>query len=272
MDQGPGPLVLYHAECLDGFGAAYAAWRRLGDRAEYRAVRHGAPPPGDVDGRAVYLLDFAYPRQVLEGWRPRVASLEVHDHHLSARDDLEGLPGAHFDMERSGCALAWGRFHPDAAVPPLLAHIEDKDLWRFRVAGTREVIAALRSHPQDFHTWHRFAEEPGAVALLRQEGEAILRYEGRTVQEIVDTTTTFVELAGHRVPAANTSVLASEVANRLLQVHPQASFAAVWCVNARGEEKWSLRSEGAFDVSAIARGFGGGGHRNAAGFVRERSA
>lgn len=30
--------------------------------------------------------------------------------------------------------------------------------------------------------------------------------------------------------------------------------------------KWSLRSNGEFDVSAIAKHHGGGGHKNAAGF------
>lgn len=34
-DMLPLPLVtvLYHADCLDGFGAAYAAWRHFGDTA-----------------------------------------------------------------------------------------------------------------------------------------------------------------------------------------------------------------------------------------------
>ena len=35
-------LVIYHADCSDGFGAAYAAWKLLGDRATY----HAAPETG----------------------------------------------------------------------------------------------------------------------------------------------------------------------------------------------------------------------------------
>jgi nanoRNase/pAp phosphatase (c-di-AMP/oligoRNAs hydrolase) len=38
-----------------------------------------------------------------------------------------------------------------------------------------------------------------------------------------------------------------------------------WCVNDKGEVNVSLRSIGDYDVSAIAKTFGGGGHRNAAG-------
>lgn len=35
------PLVLYHANCADGFGAAFAAWLKLGDEAEYVACSYG---------------------------------------------------------------------------------------------------------------------------------------------------------------------------------------------------------------------------------------
>ena len=33
-------VVLYHAECADGFGAAWALWRRF-PSADYRPVKHG---------------------------------------------------------------------------------------------------------------------------------------------------------------------------------------------------------------------------------------
>ena len=52
--------VLYHAECLDGFGAAWAAWKALGAEAQYQPVRHGYPAPGMPAGRIVYILDFCY--------------------------------------------------------------------------------------------------------------------------------------------------------------------------------------------------------------------
>ena len=41
--------VIYHADCTDGFGAAYSAWKQLGNRAEYHACKHGTPPPDIKD-------------------------------------------------------------------------------------------------------------------------------------------------------------------------------------------------------------------------------
>ena len=51
--------VIYHAECTDGFGSAYAAWKLLGNRAEYHACKHGTPPP-EVKGKNVVILDFSF--------------------------------------------------------------------------------------------------------------------------------------------------------------------------------------------------------------------
>ena len=51
--------VIYHADCTDGFGAAYAAWKHLGNRSEYYACKHGSPPP-DIKGKVVAILDFSY--------------------------------------------------------------------------------------------------------------------------------------------------------------------------------------------------------------------
>ena len=52
--------VLYHANCYDGFGAAWAAWRKLGDDGVvYQAVNYGDPLPqsGIADDDCVFLLD-----------------------------------------------------------------------------------------------------------------------------------------------------------------------------------------------------------------------
>ena len=48
--------VIYHADCTDGFGSAYSAWKLLGNRAEYHACKHGTLPP-DVKGKNVVLVD-----------------------------------------------------------------------------------------------------------------------------------------------------------------------------------------------------------------------
>ena len=42
--------VIYHANCTDGFGSAFSAWKLLGNRAEYHSCTHGTKPP-NVKGK-----------------------------------------------------------------------------------------------------------------------------------------------------------------------------------------------------------------------------
>ena len=63
MDPNSVNVVIYHADCTDGFGAAYAAWKQLGNRAEYYACKHGTSPP-EVKGKNVVILDFSYGKAI----------------------------------------------------------------------------------------------------------------------------------------------------------------------------------------------------------------
>ena len=59
-------LVYYHADCLDGFGAAFAAWLALGDTATFRAMHHGDRWTHDeVRNATVYILDYSFSRTAL---------------------------------------------------------------------------------------------------------------------------------------------------------------------------------------------------------------
>jgi hypothetical protein len=52
--------VLYHSNCYDGFGAAYAAWKKFGDEGtKYLPVSYGFPPPEMPDAKAVSIVDFS---------------------------------------------------------------------------------------------------------------------------------------------------------------------------------------------------------------------
>jgi uncharacterized protein len=62
----PKIYTLYHNNCPDGFGSALAAYLKFGDKSEYIGVKHQQDPPEMEAGSEVYILDFSYPRQVME--------------------------------------------------------------------------------------------------------------------------------------------------------------------------------------------------------------
>ena len=161
------PLCIYHGNCADGFAAAWAVRYALGNGVDFHAGVYQDPPP-DVTGRDVIMVDFSYKRPVLDELVLSAKSILILDHHKTAAEDLAGLPpvppppepGLHgwrpnsgvyatFDMERSGAGLAWDHFHGGARFP-LIDFVEDRDLWRFKLTGTREINAVIFSHPYSF--------------------------------------------------------------------------------------------------------------------------
>lgn len=258
----PKPLVLYHAGCADGFSAAWVV-HQLGIDAEFRPVDYEHGPP-DATGRDVMIFDFAYPREALLAMKERAASLVVLDHHKTHAEVLSDLPFCRFDMEKSGGQMAWEYFKKDEPPPWLVAYTEDRDLWRWALPHSREVNAALRSYPRKLDVWDALAKRD--VLELAAEGKAIARYEDQLVRALVRLARE-IEFDGHKVLAVNTSALLSEVAGKLAEGRP---FGIAWFTRADGKRSVALRSrEGGIDVSEIAKRHGGGGHRNASGFIAE---
>lgn len=248
-------VVLYHADCLDGFGAAWALWKKYPD-ARYLPVEHGLSPPSGLNNDHVVMVDFSYSREVIERLAESTASLRILDHHVTAQASLAGLPYAYFDMKKSGAVLAWEWAHPEP-VPWLLQYIQDKDLWEWRLPKSREINAALDSYPFDFQVWDGLTQD-----TLEIEGRAILRREDVLITKIVKESV-LVEFEGETVPAVYSPVMTSQIGERLSRGYP---FCIIWHQR-DGRRYFSLRSKpGTVDVSAIAARHGGGGHVNAAGF------
>lgn len=275
------------------------------------AYGHSLPPHNDMYGKHVLIVDFSYSESELRALGVAAASVVILDHHKSAQAALkafaiasphesEALPQtqdnptaffhildktqpfatlceqhlppiiALFDMKRSGSQLAWEFCH--GPVPcRLLEHIADRDLWAFKLDGTREICAAVASYPKDFTLWDKFADTC-MIAELWRDGGAIIRANTMLIDGEARHNTAWLQIDEFYVPSLNmVGHHASETGHALLQLHPKAPFAATWyCKNdgVAATVHYSLRSaDDRTDVSKVAKRFGGGGHRNAAGFV-----
>lgn len=263
-------LCIYHGGCDDGFGAAYAVWRLHGADVDYHAGVYGVAPP-DVTGLDVAIVDFSYKRPMMIDLASKARSILVLDHHKTAQADLDGLSAecpnvtVEFDMNRSGAVMAWQHFNHDLELPKFFEYLQDRDLWTKKLPGVDEFTAALRSYPQNFKEWDRLCK--GSVVDLIEEGMSIQRYFRGLVEQAKKHA--FIrDIGGHKVPVVNASMfMSSEVAGELSEGHP---FAAVYAETEKGII-WSLRSrENGVDVSEVAKRFGGGGHKHAAGFTVPR--
>jgi oligoribonuclease NrnB/cAMP/cGMP phosphodiesterase (DHH superfamily) len=263
-------LCIYHGNCPDGFGAAWAIRHALGDEVEFYKGFHGQSPP-DVNGLDILLVDFSYKKDVLENMLKTAASITILDHHITAEKELadlltSGEVNGLFDMSKSGAMLAWEWFNPDKPSPKLIEHIQDRDLWQFKLDGTREVHAALSSYPYDFEVWDRLmAGTPDELDALKRDGEAIERKLQKDIKDLIASGVRRMVIGGYNVPVLNaSSTYVSDAGNIMSMDEPFA--ACYW--DHPGGRSFSLRSsETGVDVSEVAKQYGGGGHVKAAGFT-----
>lgn len=268
------PLCIYHGNCADGFGAAWVVHKFYNGEVDFVAGRYQEPPP-HVVGRDVIMVDFSYKRDALMQIYCDAASLTIIDHHKTAKDEIdyvvnspaaEGMYGVdlyvEFALENSGAMLAWMHFFPDKDPPQLLRHIEDRDLWKFKLDGTREIQTALFSYPYDFPTWYKLMEED--LAVLYREGVVLERKHHKDIKELLGIGLRKMNIGGHIVEVANLPyIFSSDAGHELTKTN---AFGACYMDTAKGRY-FSLRStDKGVDVGEIAKQYGGGGHRNAAGF------
>jgi oligoribonuclease NrnB/cAMP/cGMP phosphodiesterase (DHH superfamily) len=259
--------VIYHADCTDGFGAAYAAWKQLGNRAEYFACKHGTPPP-NVKGKNVVILDFSYGNELTKKMIEEANSLLVIDHHKSAMVELHDISNTKFDMTKSGAILAWEFFHPGKEPPKFIRYIQDRDLWNWELEYSKEFSAAFDMVPFEFEEFEKF-EDDSVFDDARKRGSFILAYSKTVIKKVCEKASPR-KMEGMDVMVVNASHWMSEIGARLA---PDCDFAMIWYWD--HDEKLTKVSLRAFhetvDVSEIAKKFGGGGHKKAAGFQLSKS-
>jgi oligoribonuclease NrnB/cAMP/cGMP phosphodiesterase (DHH superfamily) len=263
MEPSSVNFVIYHADCSDGFGAAYSAWKLLGERAQYHAAKYGVPPP-DVAGKNVVILDFSYDNATTKKLIKSANSIIVIDHHKSAMIELHDVSCTHFDMNHSGAMLAWKFFHPGKDVPRMIKFIEDRDLWKWEIPYSKEFSAAFDMVPFTFEDFDLFLDD-SAVDNAQMRGSYILAYSKTVISKIAKRAITR-KMGNKDILVVNSPHWMSEIGSVL---STKCDFAVIWYYDHDTRQvKVSLRAHhDDADVSEVAKRFGGGGHRKAAGFA-----
>jgi oligoribonuclease NrnB/cAMP/cGMP phosphodiesterase (DHH superfamily) len=274
-------LCIYHGNCNDGFAAAWAVRAALGVEVEFHSGVYGKEPP-NVTGRDVLLVDFSYKRPVLVKMALEARSIVIIDHHKTAAEDLSDFPEpvpfiewinhrhplnsdgnifALFDMERSGAGLTYDFFFADIERPHFINYIEDRDLWRKKIPNSDEFTIALSSYPHDFNVWDNLVYRH---EQLITEGKHIYLYYRQCVEKLKNSSYD-TQIDGYPCKIVNSPpFFASDVAGELAE---KTNFGVCYFEVEKNIFQYSLRSRSDFDVSQIAKKFGGGGHKAAAGFT-----
>lgn len=287
------PLIIYHAECTDGFTAAWVARRYYVTKektepecfaATYRPGRVELP---DVTNRLVYILDFCPDRDQLEEIAEQASAVRVLDHHDTRMRESGDLPYAEFDLERSGAGMAWDHFF-GGDRPWVVDYVEDRDLWRFKLPESRAINAYLGCREMTWAAWDQMFEQTEEEARVLGLGAELhlamyvreMKRDARRIRFPKSPNADGEELDPPNlgtlpgdgyyedIPVVNTSWIgASDLVGELAQ---EALFAVGWYQRGDGTYKYSLRSRGDFHVGELAQRWpGGGGHAESAGFSSE---
>ena len=315
-----GVAILYHAryskrndrhsDCPDGIAAAWVASKVYPSARlipfDYNQWKAGSLP--DLDGvNHLIIVDFSFPRHVLQDWAKGGITVELLDHHKGGLKDL-GLdleqlsqrifiPGSKnsernlsivFENQESGATLAWKHFFGHQPMPAFLSYVKDRDLWLKSLPSTDEVYEAMANAR---FLISKEAESSGVsrykalfayfdqLAILSQEdliekniklGSELLNEKQLKIQQIAVRSV----FKRHQGVLAITIELyshearfLSDLGNYLCILHEGLGVKFAALQTSQGH--WELRSLKGFDCLAIAQQYGGGGHREACGCQTE---
>jgi len=268
MDNAKKTLIFYHGNCPDGFGGAYAAWKKFGDAAEYHAISYGGGVPDGIDGNDVYFIDFCFDQERMDAIKERAASFTVLDHHEGVEAVSTSMPAFVYDPTRSGATIAWSFFHPEVPVPYLLKIIEDDDLFRFSDDNTKPLLSYLSVLPFSFEFWNEIArmlDDARTREGLLEKARVYREYFDLLVEQSVHRAK-LISFEGYEVYAGTThpmKPMVSALGNAL--VKRKGPMGLVLQLKSGGIAV-SLRGDGSIDLTKVAQKYGGNGHPSSAAF------
>lgn len=277
-------LIYYHDDNDGSCAAAVAAnhYERNEFAIKFVAINYGKEPWTEEEIKAaekVWLVDFASDRmdEFVKACGPRLIWIDHHRTAMEKYPDLwssSSIPGIR-SLENAACVLTWEFTHPEnTSPPPAVAYIGDKDMWRFEYPETRPFNAgfSLMVKTPDDPAWDILlgSEYGDTVDQMISIGKLLLEAQKYKLQKAFDRGVDFV-FHNWRARLVNTTGSISEL-GEFIYKKPEYDIAVMWQA-IEDMVVFSLRSDSGNpdspDCAEIAEQYGGGGHKNAAGFQKK---
>lgn len=270
-------IVIYHGNCNDGFGSASIVYKFLKETygeeyvkgVEFHAAKYGSDPPS-VNGKNVIIVDFTYDEEVMDFINKESNKLFIIDHHKTSYERLKNIDKENYSvsMDNAGVVLTWKHFYKEKKIPLFLKYIEDRDLWWNNLRSCKEVFLSTSVLEKDFETWKEYIEDNSKVDDLINIGKILLTKENDNLNQLLRSSyekNFKVNDKVYNVGYINSKLYRSDLGHMIMKKHNNIDFAACYYYEGKyNTTVLSLRSLD-FDVSKIAKLFGGGGHKCAAG-------
>jgi oligoribonuclease NrnB/cAMP/cGMP phosphodiesterase (DHH superfamily) len=273
---GKNVVCFYHDDA-DGRCSAAIIRRALGQEVICIPMKYGGQVPWDLVAQAeiVVVVDFSFPLVDMERIAAE-AELTWIDHHITALTDLQSLanvPGARA-LDKAACVLAWNTYFPEDPVPMAVVYVGDRDIWKHEYPETRHFGEGLyheNTSPDNEVLWGPLLEnDQDFLMKLIDRGRILYDARMKRGERALKRRGIEVEFEGH-----HTLILNNVGTGDLGEMIRKKGYAIGYCYyeamqNGEIMTFVTLYSD-TVDVSKIAKKFGGGGHKAAAGFSFRRT-
>lgn len=266
-------VCIYHANCLDGFTAAWVVSRySFIQDIEFVAGSYNTQLNHEnLRGKNVIFVDFSVKHDEMCKILDIANYVAVLDHHKTAQQELENLEYEYsncriiFDMDQSGAMITW-KYFSDKPAPFLIRTVQDRDLWKFEMEDTKAITAYMFSLEMTFDVWDTLSID-AADGHASRYGNILLRSHDKNVSALIEGCTYEAQFGDYKINVTNVPwMFASDIGHHTVDDN---LFSLTYFINKDGKMACSLRANDGFDCASFAKTFSGGGHTNAAGFTLE---
>lgn len=268
----PKVFCYFHKADLDGWSSSAVVKKRY-PFAEFYGYDYEEELPVVEGYDIVFMLDLSLSIDKMKELQKKNKDFIWIDHHSSKIREIEkkklkisGLRDS--ENKNSACVLTWRYLYPTEKVPALLQYIEDIDLWNFAYNDTLPIVTALDIDEKEDRQMLEAMLDAGwwndILPGLLAKGHLYVKLIEKQIDNIVKNASTKM-WRGWTVSILNTPIHKSFIGDRILKTNHRAKFVILWSVD-NDIVRVGLRGNSDINLGEIASKYGGGGHKQAAGF------
>lgn len=289
MNEDYQTVIMYHANCPDGYACAWmfkqltGIRRRILGKIKFHPVSNRdfwkSNDIPDISNRRVIFLDLCYTTSAMEHILNLASKVTVIDHHITSLGTLESCKGNGkftyiFDNTKCACELTWDYLFNKDLIPWWVKHIRDKDLYIWKDNRSRAFSASFNnmSDPgiDKFDKLNIMTEKE--INEFLEDGKIHLNNEINHILRVCDQANLRL-FEGYRVFTVIAYKFRTDIGNTLA-MDERCDFAVVynydilmntWICSLRGDMV-KLNNVNA-NLALIAKKYGGGGHFAASAFA-----
>lgn len=216
----------------------------------------------------IYILDFSMEEKEMQHLI-KLYDVIWCDHHKSAMKKLKNIWGNEKikglrSINKCGAKLTWEYFNGKKFKE--LELVDDYDRWIFKFGNKTHYFAEINKH-WTIKKWMEVIRNIKNSDLNKNiiQGKKLYEIKVQRVKRIIETGKNIKFQNKKTLIVNNTNITDTSLLGNMICENGY-KIAIIFSFN-KNKIIFSLRSKNGIDVSKIAEKYGGGGHKNAAGFV-----